>query len=707
MLEIIVATEYLQNDPDGRSFLDYINANSVEMGLDEAIVYYGFPTYSDYEGNLSSSDALILSPKHGILPINFARNETFFSSTLEQENVIQKIDDFSTLLYSRLLKSKILKANVSSIKLNISPIIFAFGDNKKVAKVEDETIKVIQSYESFEKLLESLEGNNVPPKEFEEARSVIEGAKALTRSTKRIVESAQETYATELARLENEISNFDQKQRTTALSLIQGPQRIRGLAGSGKTVILAMKAAHIHLTHPEANILVTYYTKALKHTLQTLISKFYRHFKDEAPDWNKVHIKHGWGGQNLSGVYSDTCKRLNIMPLSFKDARAKALAKDPFAYICEELVKTNKVDPYYDYILIDEGQDFPKSFYELCFFLAYGGRDKKSIIWAYDELQNILNVKMPSAQDLFGIDKDEQPRIDLDRARQFIPKFSSNDIVLSKCYRNQRKVLLTAHALGLGLYSEQIVQLLQNEEHWADVGYNVKNPPLKVGKEAIIERPEENSPLNLDEAESGKTIKFHQADSIENEVKWISKEIKLFLDGGLKPEDIMVIALDDSNARSYLKELSEYLSEENIQSNNLIADPYSEPSFVIEGKVTLSTVYRAKGNEAAVVFACGIDAIKGKTRLGRNKLFAAFTRTKAWLRISGIGESSERYHEEINSALENFPNLKFVMPDLETINTIQRDLTDKAIKAKRARDKYLNELNAIGLNEDDISDLIG
>ena len=81
-----------------------------------------------------------------------------------------------------------------------------------------------------------------------ETRSVIEGAKALTRPQKRVIENPDaQRPAAALAALEAEIANFDQHQRRAALVTFQGPQRIRGLAGSGKTVILAMKAAHLHL----------------------------------------------------------------------------------------------------------------------------------------------------------------------------------------------------------------------------------------------------------------------------------------------------------------------------------------------------------------------------------------------------------------------------------------------------------------------------
>ncbi|WP_410970394.1 hypothetical protein, partial [Salmonella sp. SAL4458] len=79
----------------------------------------------------------------------------------------------------------------------------------------------------------------------------------------------------------------------------------------------------------------------------------------------------------------------------------------------------------------DEGQDFPDGFYKLCFELAKGDRDKNNIVWAYDELQNILNVKMRSPAELFGQDDDGEPRISLARAEKNLPPGATNDTVLS------------------------------------------------------------------------------------------------------------------------------------------------------------------------------------------------------------------------------------------------------------------------------------
>jgi superfamily I DNA and RNA helicase len=91
-------------------------------------------------------------------------------------------------------------------------------------------------------------------------------------------------------------------------------------------------------------------------------------------------------------------------------AAGAATGQEPFDYACRTLLETKRVAAYYDLILIDEGQDFPSGFYELCFYLAKGSRDEKQIVWAYDELQNIYDVTVRTPTELFGTDRDGEPR---------------------------------------------------------------------------------------------------------------------------------------------------------------------------------------------------------------------------------------------------------------------------------------------------------
>lgn len=704
-IDILVTSERLQEDPLGRDLIDNLKRTKTAIGNFNAGLYYDFPVYSDYDGVDHKPDILVLTKNCGIIAIKListvqVERESVQSLLAEDESLGQ----FCSILIGRLLKSKILRKNRSQLAFSVTPIIFC--DSPQAGEVfEESDCEVISSMQSLSELLNSLDSAPIDDVLFDEAKSVIEGAKALTRSNKRIVDDPEKQLAASaLAELESEIANFDQKQRAAALITINGPQRIRGLAGSGKTVILAMKAAHLHMSRPNDKILVTFNTKSLKASIKNLVTKFFRHYKEVDPDWTNIHIIHGWGGSNTNGAYSDACRRAGRTPLTFPQARSAApVGMDPFEYACQDIMKKEVIEPFFDHVLIDEGQDFPAAFYELCFRMAKGNRDKKNIVWAYDDLQNILNVRMRSPEELFGIDEDGNARISLERAAKGLPFNFTNDTVLSKCYRNQREVLVTAHALGFGIYSN-IVQLLESAEHWRDVGYAVKSEDYSTGNQISITRPKENSPVSLTGTGLPPLIESYLAESFENEVSWVVQSICQFLGQGLNPEDIIVVALDDRHMKHYFRAISGSLAAQGIASNNIHADPYSDPPFTIPQKITLSTIYRAKGNEAAVVHVIGADATSLKLRGERNKLFTAFTRTKAWLRVSGMGGSTAEIIREMQAAEANFPALNFVMPDLSKLDTIQRDLSLRSIKAKKIRIDYLQKLAQEGLTEEDVAD---
>jgi superfamily I DNA and RNA helicase len=166
------------------------------------------------------------------------------------------------------------------------------------------------------------------------------------------------------------------------------------------------------------------------------------------------------------------------------------------------------------------------------------------------------------------------------------------------------------------------------------------------------------------------------------------------------------LTLDDRNARAYLGHISKQLGEGGIATNNLLADPYSDPAFWIEGMVSLSTVYRAKGNEAAAVFVVGVDAVETSVRRGRNKIFTAFTRSKAWLRVSGVGELAQRLIEEVNAALSKVPNLEFEVPDRTKVDMIQHDISRRTEKVKRVRSQYLDQLDQLGISEGEVAQYV-
>lgn len=86
--------------------------------------------------------------------------------------------------------------------------------------------------------------------------------------------------------------------------------------------------------------------------------------------------------------------------------------------------------------------------------------------------------------------------------------------------------------------------------------------------------------------------------------------------------------------------------------------------------------------------------------ISRNKLFTAFTRAKAWLRFSGVGEGFNYLIEEIEKAKTNFPNLIFNYPGIDGIKTLRRELALENAAMNKKRAKLLEQLDELGLDRD-------
>lgn len=154
-----------------------------------------------------------------------------------------------------------------------------------------------------------------------------------------------------------------------------------------------------------------------------------------------------------------------------------------------------------------------------------------------------------------------------------------------------------------------------------------------------------------------------------------------------------MISLDDRNAKTYFDRIAVLLHEKGINSYNLTDDYYSK-GFIKESAVTLSTVYKAKENEAGYVFVIGCDVFdrdKNSIQM-RNKIFIAFTRSKGWLRISGVDIENSNLLKEIRKVKENDLKLIFNYDDMKNSRVIKRDRLDKTphdIEIEKAMSKMI------------------
>jgi superfamily I DNA and RNA helicase len=487
--------------------------------------------------------------------------------------------------------------------------------------------------------------------------------------------------------------SIDREQSKLAIQIPEGPQRIRGLSGSGKTVVMCMKAAWMHLRFPNWEIAYTFYTRSLYGMIRTLITRFYRYWADEDPDWSKIHVLHAWGAKDTPGLYRLVAEAMQKSPRSYYEAVNTFSIKKPNELLgkcCEELLESNlKMSELFDAILIDEGQDFHFNFYRLCYSIL---RKPKRLIWAYDEVQSLEALAIPSAIEIFGTDSNGNPFVNLEGA--YSNGEVEKDVILYRCYRTPRPVLVVAHAFGMGLLRPQgVVQFIYKAGGWEDIGYKVVSGSFVPGQQLTITRPQANSPHILEKLVGYKDlVQCKVFSDRSNELAWVADQIAENIQKDeLSPEEILVITLDYSNSRTELWQLKQILAERNIEA---VRPGYETPRDVFQqkGNVTLTNIFPAKGNEASVVYILGFEQVGVNPRLivqERNQAFTAMTRTRGWCILTGIGKTAEILFKEIEKILEDSEKITFTVPDPKTI---QRNLDSLEYERRRNDIKKAHDL---------------
>lgn len=518
-----------------------------------------------------------------------------------------------------------------------------------------------------------------------------------------------------LRKVDDKIKAFDLQQHRVAVQTPSGPQRIRGLAGTGKTVVLAQKAAYMHVEHPEWKILFNFYSRSLYDQIINYITRFVQELSQgelEKPDWNQVRVLHAWGSAEQSGFYREIAEIMDEPFRNFQAAKSyfgTSSGQVAFDSCCGELLGSfSEIPELFDAILIDEAQDFGENYFRLCYSTL---KQPKRIIWGYDEVQSLEELEIPTAESLFGKDIDGNPLVNLDG---LYPGEIEKDMILYHCYRNPRPVLIAAHAFGLGLKRKGgAVQFIDTVPGWRDIGYEVEGASsnkLETGEQVSLYRPSSNSPHLLEQiAGYHNLVNCKLFENREQELKWIIDDISRNIEEEeLRPDDIVVIALDSRTkiANKEYETLYIGLAQKGIQSVRIGIDS-SVDVFRTEGAVTITSVFRAKGNEASLVYVYGFEDVgkPGDIVRRHNKAFTAMTRTKGWLVLTGIGSVAQELFREIEAILEEIGRVNFIVPD---VNKIQRNLETYENQRRRKRtqkaQKSLTQLliDRADVNPDDL-----
>lgn len=519
------------------------------------------------------------------------------------------------------------------------------------------------------------------------------------------------TRSAVLAIVRQRISELDLQQEQIAKVIPPGPQRIRGVAGSGKTVLLCQKAVQMHLKYPKWDIVLVFFSRSLYEPILQQVEQWLRRFSCNQISYDsqnsKLKVLHAWGAKDQPGFYRTICQAAGVWSQSVQQT-TRLKANESLAEACLHLLKSATIPTIFDAVLIDEGQDFmvdddlkfegKQPFYWMAYqalrpvSMTEGNSSEipqKRLIWAYDEIQSLESLKIPTASELFG-----------DELGQLVTGEYGNGIkkteIMSRCYRVPGEILTAAHGIGLGLLRPQgLLTGMSWAEDWENLGYQVilpnskltekysLNSQIKLGETIVIHSSEQNSPNPVSQLWKQPLIEFEAYNSRSKELINLSDRLiyNLKIDGLRPSREILVIVLGIGGEAIQLQTyIANFLIQQGIDifipgtpDYNMLKPSYNNGhanQFWCEGGVTISRIHRAKGHEADMVYIVGLEqiAIAENNLNFRNQLFVAMTRSRGWLRLSGLG--SYPLYEELAQVIKS--GNKFTFP---LIFSPQRDIS--------------------------------
>lgn len=622
--------------------VEFLISKIEENKIENCSIYYGYPLI-ELDSKSFIMKSCILSRK-GII-------------------VLYESDEEKKVYYRHIMKLIMECPNISELVMDHSVTLIHYNKFNDTAGI----------------ISELTESDDILSKEdYLLLNAVIQNMYGLSKNDDRELTNTK-TLGSLIKARNNAICVLDEEQFEAIYKKNQTHARIRGLAGSGKTILLVKKMAYLHFKHPEYELAYVFYTLSLKQFVKKLFLEFYKDFeKYKEPNMEKIHILHSWGGRKAAGFYSSVCEavgfeRKTVRDVAYETNKLDSVCKELYA----EIESTHQKPNLYDYVFVDEAQDFSLYFFKLALQVL---RPMGKLIYAYDELQSLnAGNSIPSKYSIFGDAECE-------------------DINLAICYRTPKEILVSAHALGLGIYHKnkeneiKIVNMVQDLDIWKATGYRVVNGTLNYGEYVELDR-EDVICERCDDP-----VEIYNYESEDEQYQAVSTEIKhLIQEEDILPEDILIIDLDTINLNDSYYKFREIFSEAmydeetstRIAKTNLV-NKDNAVSFRIKASIPYTTIFRAKGNEANIVFILNAHKMQGISIYSRNRLFTAMTRARFKVFINGLNDM-KHFVDEYEAVKNNGYKLCFKYPtigELREMNTIAKKEAQNAKDFRTAVDLY-------------------
>ena len=403
-------------------------------------------------------------------------------------------------------------------------------------------------------------------------------------------------------------------------------KRIKGVAGSGKTLVLAERAVNAYKRTHNCVLILTYNI-----TLRNYIHDKINAVRKDFP-WEYFHISnyHDFINNNMNNV------GLDFEFLKDEEGNSKYISSEEFGKLAEKYVYSN-IDlfenhnnelPKYETILIDETQDYRENWIRI--IMKYFASENAEIVAFADEKQNIYSREL---------DNEKMPRIPV--------QTGAWDRKLNKSYRLSQKIALLVTDFQKYFFADKYIVEQKIES----------NAMMSLFDEPYIEYhyyPLENEMKedNVIARYIYQQIKEHRLHS--NDVTILSSRIRM-----LRKLDYMLRIESKEKTNIMFETREEFIklcpnAQTGLESNDdilRIRKNRKANFWMNRGTIKLSTIHSFKGWESPALFLVIEDNLKASKNLANTHpykfsdelVYAGITRCQNYLFIINVG--NQLYHE--------------------------------------------------------------
>ncbi|MCL4825486.1 MAG: hypothetical protein KJZ57_14850, partial [Anaerolineales bacterium] len=212
---------------------------SLEQAGIEGTFYIGYPVMASADSN-TTIDALLVTQKPGLVAFHFAQKGEDYKAVQDK---LYYVLESNLGRHESLRRGRALGVTVNVLSVFPEGEVPAPADAAYPAASPSTLVAALGGMKPID-----------DPALYRSVSAAIQRVTTIKPVKKRqnIVKAGSKGAI--LRSIEKEIANLDRWQKSAAIETPEGLQRIRGLAGSGKTVVLALKAAYLHTQHPDWQI---------------------------------------------------------------------------------------------------------------------------------------------------------------------------------------------------------------------------------------------------------------------------------------------------------------------------------------------------------------------------------------------------------------------------------------------------------------------